>query len=69
VSDKLDGLRTAVEVSPENHALRLVLAEALEQAGEAQEALDHFAVLLGDGKPLPRRRRARGRERAHRRAA
>ena len=53
MSDKLDGLRTAVEVSPENHALRLVLAEALEQAGEAQEALDHFEVLLGDDKLPP----------------
>ena len=52
MSDKLDGLRTAVEVSPENHALRLVLAETLAQEGEAAEAVDHFEILLA-GDHLP----------------
>ena len=37
--DRSDGLRRAVELSPENYALRLVLAETLEQQGEVAEAL------------------------------
>jgi transitional endoplasmic reticulum ATPase len=45
-ANRLDGLRTAVELSPENHPLRLVFAEALEEAGEAAEALEQYATLL-----------------------
>jgi AAA+ superfamily predicted ATPase len=50
--DRLEGLRAAVELSPANHALRLVLAEALASAGETGEALDHYAALL-DANALP----------------
>lgn len=46
---RLDGLRAAVELSPDNHALRLVLAEALRTAGHGSEALDQFAALLDVG--------------------
>jgi AAA+ superfamily predicted ATPase len=46
---RLDGLRAAVELSPDNHALRLVLAEALRNAGRGSEALDQFAALLEVG--------------------
>jgi transitional endoplasmic reticulum ATPase len=49
MNDKLAGLRTAVEVSPENDALRLVLAETLVEEGEGAEALEHFERLLDDG--------------------
>lgn len=47
--DRSDGLRRAVELSPENYALRLVLAETLEQQGEVAEALDHYATLSEAG--------------------
>jgi transitional endoplasmic reticulum ATPase len=48
-SDRLDGLRTAVDLSPENHPLRLVFAEALEQEGETAEALEQYELLLEQG--------------------
>lgn len=51
-ANRLDGLRTAVELSPENHPLRLVFAEALEEAAEATEALEQYATLL-DQQHLP----------------
>jgi AAA+ superfamily predicted ATPase len=46
---RLDGLRAAVELSPDNHGLRLVLAEALRDAGHDEEALDHLGVLVERG--------------------
>lgn len=46
---RLDGLRAAIELSPDNHGLRLVVAEALREAGEDAEALDHLAVLAAAG--------------------
>ena len=49
MSTKLDGLRAAVELSPENFPLRLVLAETLEREAEPEEALDHYDVLLRAG--------------------
>jgi SpoVK/Ycf46/Vps4 family AAA+-type ATPase len=51
-SDRLQGLRTALELSPENHPLRLILAETLQAEGEPEEALEHFELLL-DGDHLP----------------
>jgi SpoVK/Ycf46/Vps4 family AAA+-type ATPase len=51
-SDRVEGLRRALELAPDNHALRLVLAETLEAEGEAPEALDHYATLL-DADELP----------------
>ena len=47
--DRLEGLRAAVELSPDNHALRLVLAEALAAEDEGEEALEHYAQLLDRG--------------------
>lgn len=51
--DRLEGLRAAVELSPENHALRLVLAESLHEAGEIADALTQFERVLDAG-ALPR---------------
>jgi transitional endoplasmic reticulum ATPase len=44
-----DGLRQALELSPDNHALRAVLAETLEAEGDIDEAIDEYAVLLDAG--------------------
>ena len=49
MSDRLEGLRAAVELSPDNHSLRLVLAEALAAEDEGEEALEHYEVLLDAG--------------------
>jgi transitional endoplasmic reticulum ATPase len=54
VSDdvRIEGLIKAVEASPDNHALRLVLAETLAGAGRTSDALAHYSRLLeGDGLP------------------
>jgi AAA+ superfamily predicted ATPase len=47
--DRLEGLRAALELTPDNHALRLVLAESLAGAGQDEEALEHYERLLADG--------------------
>ena len=47
--ERIEGLRAAVELTPANHALRLVLAEALAGDDLGEEALDHYAVLLDAG--------------------
>ena len=47
-NDRLDGLRAALELSPDNHALRLVLAEALGEEGYGEEAIDHYEYLLAE---------------------
>ena len=52
MSDRLDALRAAVELSPDNHGLRLVLAESLVAAHEEAEALDHLTLLV-DAMALP----------------
>jgi transitional endoplasmic reticulum ATPase len=54
VSDdvRIEALIRAVEASPDNHALRLVLAETLAGAGRTSDALAHYSRLLeGDGLP------------------
>jgi AAA+ superfamily predicted ATPase len=48
-SDRIEALRQAVELSPENHALRLVLAEALQAEGELEDALQEYDTLLEEG--------------------
>ncbi len=48
-SQRIQGLRTALEVSPENHPLRLILAETLEEEGHDEEALQQFEILLRGG--------------------
>ena len=45
---RLDGLLAALELSPENAALRLVVVGELREAGRAGDALDHIARLLDD---------------------
>ena len=52
MTDRLEGLRAAVELSPHNHGLRLVLADALRTEGHADEALDHLERLI-DASALP----------------
>ena len=47
--DRLEGLRAAVELSPANHPLRLVLAESLRGLGLDDEALGHYERLLDAG--------------------
>ena len=44
-SDRVDGLRRALELTPENHALRLLLAEALAEEGRAAEAAEEYRTL------------------------
>jgi transitional endoplasmic reticulum ATPase len=44
--ERLEGLRAALELTPDNDGLRLVLAEALEAADAPDEALDHYDQLL-----------------------
>lgn len=52
-ADRLASLRRAVEASPDDAMLRLILAEALAGAGERDEALTHYETLLHAG-ALPR---------------
>jgi transitional endoplasmic reticulum ATPase len=47
--DRLEGLRAAVELSPDNHPLRLVLAESLRELGLDEESLGHYERLLDAG--------------------
>jgi AAA+ superfamily predicted ATPase len=51
-NDRISALRKAVEASPDDVLLRLVLAETLVAAGEAEPALDQYVVLL-DQQGLP----------------
>ena len=47
--DRIEGLRRALEATPDNHAVRLLLAEVLVEAGASPEALVEFARLHADG--------------------
>lgn len=51
-NDRISALRKAVEASPDDVLLRLVLAESLVAAGETEPALDQYVVLL-DQRGLP----------------
>lgn len=51
-SKRVEGLREALAASPENHALRLVLAETLQEEGELDAALAEYDTLL-DAEHLP----------------
>ena len=51
-NDRITALRKAVEGSPDDVMLRLLLAESLATAGENEEALDQYVVLL-DQQGLP----------------
>jgi len=49
VSDpRLDGLLAALELSPDNAALRLVVAQELRDSDRPEEALEHLSRLLDD---------------------
>jgi AAA+ superfamily predicted ATPase len=45
VADRIAGLRQALELTPDNHALRLLLAEALVDEGHQGEAIDEYRTL------------------------
>jgi len=51
-NDRIAALRKAVDASPDDVLLRLVLAESLVTAGDTEEALDQYVVLL-DQQGLP----------------
>jgi transitional endoplasmic reticulum ATPase len=48
-SDRVEGLRRALEATPDNHALRLLLAETLADDGDAAAAVEEFDRLFADG--------------------
>lgn len=48
--DRVDALLKVLEQDPDDHAIRLMLAEAYAEAGEDQEALEHYDILLRAGK-------------------
>jgi AAA+ superfamily predicted ATPase len=48
-SDRVEGLRHALELTPDNHALRLLLAEALAEEGDAAAAVREYGVLRDAG--------------------
>jgi len=55
VDDRIQALRQALQAGPDNAALRLMLAELLEEAGRAAEAVAEYARLLhGGGLPSDR---------------
>jgi transitional endoplasmic reticulum ATPase len=45
VADRIEGLRRALELTPENHPLRLMLAELLAEDGRAAEAAAEYSHL------------------------
>ena len=49
MADRIDGLRRALELSPDNHALRLLLAESLADEGAADEAAAEYLQLFEAG--------------------
>lgn len=59
--DAVAGLRRALETTPDNHALRLLLAELLVEGGEATEALVEFERLLAERALAPEALLAGGR--------
>jgi transitional endoplasmic reticulum ATPase len=44
--DRVDGLRSALTVAPDNHVLRLLLAETLMDGGHSADALVEYDLLL-----------------------
>jgi SpoVK/Ycf46/Vps4 family AAA+-type ATPase len=44
-ADRVEGLRRALELSPNNDALRLVLADTLAETGEPADALGHYEAI------------------------
>jgi transitional endoplasmic reticulum ATPase len=52
-SDRINALLKALELTPDNHPLRLMLAEALRDAGQHQAAIQQYDILLR-AEQLPR---------------
>lgn len=52
-SERIAALQEALESAPDSHPLRLMLAEALTQAGQTEAAIGHYEILLNADK-LPR---------------
>ena len=48
MADRIEGLRRALELSPDNSALRLLLAESLAEAGSPDEATRQYLELRAD---------------------
>lgn len=48
-SDREDALKKALQADPDNHTLRLLLAEALQAEGELDSAAKEFDILLTSG--------------------
>jgi transitional endoplasmic reticulum ATPase len=48
-SDRVAGLRRALEATPDNHALRLLLAETLAAEGDAVSALEEYDHVFAEG--------------------
>jgi len=48
-SDRVDALKKALQADPDNHTLRLLLAEALQAEGELDSAAKEFDILLTSG--------------------
>lgn len=44
--DRISALRKALELSPDNHVLRLLLAEALRDSGQTEKAIAEYESLL-----------------------
>jgi transitional endoplasmic reticulum ATPase len=44
--NRIEGLRLALEAAPDNHALRLLLAETLVESGRPADAVDEYERLL-----------------------
>jgi transitional endoplasmic reticulum ATPase len=53
--DQISALERALELSPDNHELRLLLADTLAAAARGAEALPHYEYLLENGS-LPKER-------------
>ncbi|MEN6371602.1 MAG: AAA family ATPase [Armatimonadota bacterium] len=48
-SDRTDALRRALQADPDNHTLRLLLAETLQSEGRLDEAAKEYDILLTSG--------------------
>jgi transitional endoplasmic reticulum ATPase len=59
--DRIGGLRRALQATPDNHAIRLLLAEALAEQNQAEAALAEFEQLHADGALPPESMIAAGR--------
>jgi len=52
-ADRITALLQALELTPDNHPLRLLLAEMLQSAGQIQEAIQQYEILLSAGQLPP----------------